>query len=112
MYAYVCVCACMRVYVHVYMHVYVYMSVCVCVRICICIHTHVSAHMHSCGRILFICTVQSLYYMPVYHRCFLAPACVCGGELEVGSFPACSWLALVASVGGCGLTGVEIGGLF
>ena len=29
-----------------------------------------------------------------------------------GGFPACSWLALDTGVGGCGLTGVEIGGLF
>ena len=27
-------------------------------------------HMNSCERILFICTVQSLYYMRVYHGCF------------------------------------------
>ena len=33
--------------------------------------------------ILFICTVQSLYYMRVYHRCFLAPTSVCVGGLEV-----------------------------
>ena len=30
----------------------------------------VGVHMHSSRRILFICTVQSLYYMRVYHRCF------------------------------------------
>jgi len=65
--------------------------------------------MHSCRRILFICTVQSLYYMRVYHRCFLTPACVCVGGLEVGFFSACSWLALVAGVGGHVLAGVEIG---
>jgi len=29
----------------------------------------------------------------------------------VGVFPACSWLALVAGVGGYVLAGVEIGGL-
>jgi len=57
---------------------------------------------------LFICTIQSLCYMRVYHRCFLTPACVCVGGLEVGFFPACSWLALVAGVGGYVLTGVEI----
>jgi len=34
---------------------------------------------------------------------------VCGGGLEVGVFPACSWLALVAGVGGYVLAGVEIG---
>jgi len=49
--------------------------------------------------------------MRVYHGCFLTPACVCGGELEVGFIPACSWLALVAGVGGYVLTEVQIGGL-
>jgi len=41
--------------------------------------------------------------------CFLTPACVGVGGLEVGFFPACSWLALVAGVGGYVLVGVEIG---
>jgi len=49
--------------------------------------------------------------MRVYHRCFLTPACVCEGGLEVGVFPACSWLALVGGVGGNVLAGLEIGGL-
>ena len=49
--------------------------------------------MHLCRRILFICTVQSLYYMRVYHRCFLTLACVCVGVLEVGFVSSCSWLA-------------------
>jgi len=111
MHAYVCVCACMRVYVHVYMCAYVYMYACVYVCKYIQIHMRVGVHMHSCRRILFICTVQSLYYMRVYHRCFLTPACVCVGGLEVGFFPACSWLALVAGVGDYVLAWVEIGAL-
>ena len=65
--------------------------------------------MHWCRRILFICTVQSLCYMRVYHRCFLTPACVCGGGLVVVFFPAYSWLALVTGAGGYVLAGVEIG---
>ena len=65
--------------------------------------------MHSCWRILCIFTVQSLYYMRVYHRCFSTLACVCEGGLEVGFVSACSWLALVAGVGGYVLAGVEIG---
>jgi len=69
----------------------------------------VGVHMHSCRRILFICTGQSLYYMRVYHRCFLTFACVCVGGLEVGCVSACSWLALVTGVGGYVLAGVEIG---
>jgi len=56
--------------VHVYMYVYVYMYVCVYVCIYIYIRARVGVHMHSCRRILFICTVQSLYYMRVYYRCF------------------------------------------
>jgi len=93
----------------VYMYVYVYMYVCVYVCIYIYIRAHVGVHMHSCRRILVICTVQSLYYMHVYHRCFLTPACVCVGGLEVGFVLACSWLALVAGGGGYVLAGVEIG---
>jgi len=93
----------------VYMYVYVYVYVCVYVFIHIYIHVRVGVHMHSCRHILFICTVQSLCYMRVYHRCFLTPACVCVGGLEVGVFPAFSWLALVAGVGGYVLAGVEIG---
>jgi len=95
----------------VYMHVYVYM--CVCVYVCIYIHirARVCVHMHSCRRILFICAVQPLYYMRVYHRCFLTLACMCVGGLEVGFVSACSWLALVTGMarGGYVLAGVEIG---
>jgi len=109
MYAYVYVCACMRVYVHAYMYVYVYMYVCVYVCIYIYIHVRVGVHMHSCRHILFFCTVQCLYYMRVYYRCFLTPACVCVRGLEVGFVSACSWLALVTGVGGYVLAGVEIG---
>ena len=56
--------------VHVYMYVYVYMYVCVYVCIHIYIRARVGVHMHSCRRILFIYTVQSLHsgYMRVYHR--------------------------------------------
>ena len=85
--AYVYVCACMRVYVHVYMYVYVYMYVCVCVCIYMYIHARVGLHMHSCRRILFICTVQSLYYTCVYHRCF---TCMCMWE-GIGSGGLSSW---------------------
>jgi len=85
--------------------------VCVYVFIYIYIHARVGVHMHSCRRILFICTVQSLCYMCVYHRCFLIPACVWVGGLKVGVLSACSWLVLVAGVGGYVLVGVEIGAL-
>jgi len=99
-----CVCI-----VNVYKYVYVYMYVCVYVCICIYIRVRVSVHMHSSRRILFICTVQSLCYMHVYHRCFLTLACVCVKGLEVGFVSAFSWLALVTGVGGYVLAGVEIG---
>ena len=94
-----------------YMYVYVYMYVCVYVCIYIYIQARVCVHMHSCRRILFICTVKSLYYMRVYHRCFLTLACVCGGGLEVGFVSACSCLALVTGVGLYVFAGVEIEGL-
>jgi len=94
-------CTFVYIYTFVYMHAYVYgmyacigacvyVCMCICVCLCICIHTHarVGAHMHSCRRILFICIVQSLCYMHVYHRCFLTLACVCGGGFEVVFFPA------------------------
>jgi len=69
----------------------------------------VGVNMHSCRRILFICTVQSLYYMRMYYRCFLTLACVRVGGLEVGFVSACLLLALVTGVGGYVLAGVEIG---
>jgi len=93
----------------VYIYVYVYVYVCVYVFIHIYIHARMGVHMHSCRRILFICTVQSLCHMRVHHRSFLTPACVCVGGLKVGSVSACSWLALVAGVGGYVLAGVEMG---
>ena len=69
-----------------YMYVCVYIYVCVYVCIHIYIHARVGVHMYSRRRTLFICTVQSLYYMRVYHRCFLTPACVCGGGIGSGFF--------------------------
>jgi len=95
--AYACtyVCVCMYVcIVHAYMYVHVYMYVCVYVCMYIYIRVRVGVHMHSCRRILFICTVQSLYYMCIYRRCFLTLACVCVGGLEVRQLVhiiACYW---------------------
>jgi len=73
MYVHVCVyvCAYVCAYVHVYIYVYAYLCVCVYVYIYMYMHTHVVVHMHSCRRICFICTVQSLSYMRVYHMYFL-----------------------------------------
>jgi len=90
----------------VYMYVYVYMYVCVYVFIYIYIRARVGVHMHSCRCILFICTVQSLYYMRVYHRCFLTLACMCVGGLEVGvcfslsMVSACYWRGRLCFGGG------------
>ena len=81
------------------MYVYVYMYICVYVCIYLYIRARAGVHMHSCRRILFICTVQSLCYMRVYHRCFLTRACVCGGELEVFFF---SSLFMVSAYCWCG----------
>ena len=90
MHTYVCVCACVREWVHVCVCVYVYMYFCVYVYMCVCVRAHVDVRMYSCRRIVFICTVQSLYYMRVYHRFFLTLAYVCVRGLEVGFVSACS----------------------
>ena len=99
--AYACVCIRVCMYVHigacVYLCICVYIYVCVYLYIYIYIRARVGVHMHSCRCILFICSVQSLYYMRVYHKCFLIPACVCVGGLEVGvcfrlfMVSACCW---------------------
>ena len=68
------------------LYVYVYMYVCVYVCIYIYIRARAGVHMHPCRCNLFICTVQFLNYMRVYHRGFLTLACVCVGGLEVGLF--------------------------
>jgi len=96
----------------VYMYIYVYVYVCVYVCIYIYIRARVGVYMHSCRRIFFVCTVQSFCYVRVYYRCFLTLACVCGGGLEVGFVSACSWLVLVAGVGGYVLAGIGMGVLF
>jgi len=76
------------------------------------IHTHVRVHIHSCKCILFICTEQSLYYMRVYHKLFFNTyMCAYEGIRKWDFFVLCSWLKLVAGVGGYVLAGVEIGGL-
>jgi len=108
------VCICMRMYICV--HVCAYRCMCICVYMYVCMSVYMYAytfvysrvHVHSCRRILFSCTVKSLYYMRVYHRCFLTLACVCGGGLEVRFVSAFSYLALVTGVGGYVLARVEI----
>jgi len=104
-----CMCVCMYACnVHVHMCVYAYMCVCVYVCIYMYMHMRMGVHMHSCRRILFICTVQSLYYMRVYHRYFFNTCMHVWWRIGSGVFFS-PWL--VACVRGCVLTGVEIGGL-
>ena len=105
----VCVCACMRVYVHVHMYVYAYMCVCVYVCIYLYVHARVGVHMHSCRRIFLFALSNPSTTCVFITGVFWTPACVGEGNLEVRGFPACSWLALVAGVGGYVLAGVEIG---
>ena len=53
-------------------------------------------HMHSCRRILFICTVQSLYDMRVYYRCFFKTSMrVWWGIGSEGVFPLVHGLRLL-----------------
>jgi len=86
--AYACVCVCVHVCVYGCMCMCVCMYVCISVYMCacafVCARMWMYAGKHSCRCSLFICTVQSLYYMRIYHRCFLTLACVCVGGLEVG----------------------------
>jgi len=99
MYMCVHVCMCICMYMYICMSVYMYAYTFIMIR------ARVGVHMHSCRRILFICTVQS---MRVYYRRFLTLACVCVGGLEVGFVSACSLSALATGVGGYVLAGVEI----
>ena len=69
-----CICICVCIYACLWACSYVcivYTRVCVYVCIYTYIHARVGVHMHSYNCIWFICTVQSLYYMRVYHRCFV-----------------------------------------
>jgi len=105
----VCICVCMYACIDACVYECICIYIYVCVYVCIYIYkrARVGANMHSSRRILFICTVQSLYYMRVYHRYFLTLTCVCVGGFEVGFVSVCSWLALVTGVGGyvCKLAG-------
>jgi len=49
-------CACVWTCMHTYAQKYVCIYFCVYVCMCICVHAHVDVCMHSCKRILFICT--------------------------------------------------------
>ena len=92
----------------------VYVCICICVCLCIWIHTHLYARACGCTYALvyahFVCVYcpVSLLHARV-SQVFLNTCMRVCGSLEVGVFPACSWLALVAGVGGYVLAGVEIG---
>ena len=100
-------------------HICVYRCMCIFKYMYICMSVYMYAYTFIYTRVwVYICTrvgafclylLSNLYYMRVYHKCFLALACVCGGGLEVVFVSARSWLALVTGVGGYVLAGVEIG---
>jgi len=83
----------------------------------LCICMHINLYTHACGCTYALVKAHFVYlYCPisvlharVYHRCFLILTCVCVKGLEVKFVSACSWLALVTSMGGYVLVGVEIG---
>jgi len=67
----------MYMYVYIHLHICVYMCMCICMYIFTCVSVYMYAYTCiftrvwvSYRRILFICTVQSLYYMRVYHKDF------------------------------------------
>jgi len=82
----------------------VYRCACTCMCICVCMYACICACAYVC-----VCMYVSLCICMHIH--VYAQPCECTYALVQGGFPACSWLALVAGVGGYVLTGVEIGGL-
>ena len=109
MHMYMCVHVCVYMCMCIYMYVYVYMYVCVYVSIYIYVHTRVGVHMHSCRRFLFFlfCPI-SLLHVRVSQVFLNACMRACEGIRSGFCCPACSWLALVAGVGGYVLAGIEI----
>jgi len=90
MYVYICAHVCVinvRMYVCICAYAYVCMYICVYVCIYMYMHTHVGVHEHLCRRISFTCTVQSLYYMRVYLRCFFNNCMRVWWGFESGLFP-------------------------
>jgi len=61
-----------------------------------------------CAHLVYLYCPTSLLHVCVSQVVF-TPTCVGRRGLEAGSFSACAWLALVDSVGGYDLAGVEIG---
>ena len=72
---YICMFACMYMYICVSVNMYAYT----------CIYTRVWVYICArVGTFLVICTVQSLHYMRVYHRCFCSTCMRGEWGLEVG----------------------------
>jgi len=99
-------------------HVRVYM----CTFICMYMYTCVSVYMYAYTWIyvwVYICTRVGAFCLFVLSNPFTTCVCITGvfehlhewvgGNWKWGFFSACSWLALVAGVGGYILAGVEIG---
>ena len=84
----------------------------VCVYVCLYIHIRslVGVHMHSCRRILFICTVKSPYYFwifvrqrkqSIYDALSSRPKTCCASPFPFGKVHA---IRRVEGVGGCELS--------
>jgi len=67
-----------------------YVYVCACMRVYVHVHMYVYVHVYVCVNV----------FIHIYIHAHVG---------EVGFFPACSWLVLVAGVRGYVLAGVEIG---
>jgi len=109
------------------MHAYVYVYTCMCVfcmYICmymyICMSVYMYAYTFIYARVcVYLCTRVGAFCLFVLSNLSTTCACITGvsltlacvyvGRLEVGFVSACSWLALVTSVGGYVLAGLEIG---
>jgi len=95
---YACICACAYACIFIYVSVYMYAYTCICTRVWVYICTRVDAFG------LFVLSDPST-------------TCVCirffnqhtgeVGDWKMGVLTACSWLAIVAGVGGYITTGVE-----
>ena len=110
-------------YMYVYMCVHVCLYMCMCICICMYMYICVSVYMYANTCIstrvrVYICTRAGAFGLFVLSNPSTTCACITGafqhfhacveGDWKWGFFQACSWLALVAGVGGYVLTGVEI----
>ena len=117
---YRCACACMCICVCMYACICAGAYVCICIYMCpcICMHTHLYAHARGCRR-LYTCTVVGAFCVFVLSNPSTTCVCITGnfqhqhacvvGDWKWEFFPACSFLAFVAGVGGYVLTWVQIG---